>query len=71
MVHGLYGRDSSGHRERERGMTHKAFEMRVPVGRERRISLLRVWASRLRPLGKAIVWENSPIGSRVRVGQIW
>ena len=24
----------------------------------------------MRPLGKAIVWENSPIGSRVRVGQI-
>ena len=22
------------------------------------------------PLGKAFVWENSPIGSRVRVGQI-
>ena len=30
--------------ERKRWMTHKAFEMRVPVGRERRISLLRVWA---------------------------
>ena len=30
--------------ERERWMTHKAFEMRVPVGRERRINLLRVWA---------------------------
>ena len=30
--------------ERERWMTYKAFEMRVPVGRERRISLLRVWA---------------------------
>ena len=28
--------------ERERWMTHKTFEMRVPVGRERRISLLRV-----------------------------
>ena len=56
--------------ERERWMTHKALEMRVPVGRERRISLLRVWASRLRPLRKSIVWENSPLGSRVRVGQI-
>ena len=30
--------------ERERWMTHKAFEMRVSVGRERRIILLRVWA---------------------------
>ena len=30
--------------ERERWMTHKAFEMRVPMGREIRISLLRVWA---------------------------
>ena len=30
--------------EKERWMTHKAFEMRVPVGRERRISLIRVWA---------------------------
>ena len=30
--------------ERERWRTHKAFEMQVPVGRERRISLLRVWA---------------------------
>ena len=30
--------------ERDRWMTHKAFKMRVPVGRERRISLLRVWA---------------------------
>ena len=30
--------------ERERWMPHKAFEMRVPVGRKRRISLLRVWA---------------------------
>ena len=30
--------------ERERWMTHKAFEMRVLVGRKRRISLLRVWA---------------------------
>ena len=30
--------------KRERWMTHKAFEMRVSVGRERRISLLRVWA---------------------------
>ena len=38
--HRLYGRDSSGHRERERLMTHKAFEMRVPMGKERRISLL-------------------------------
>ena len=28
-------------------------------------------SSRLRPLGKAIVWENSLLGSRVRVGQIW
>ena len=24
----------------------------------------------MRPLGKAIVWENSPVGFRVRVGQI-
>ena len=24
----------------------------------------------MRPLGKAIIWENSPIRSRVRVGQI-
>ena len=30
--------------EIERWMTHKAFEMRVSVGRERRIILLRVWA---------------------------
>ena len=30
--------------ERERWMTYKAVEMRVPVVRERRISLLRVWA---------------------------
>ena len=30
--------------ERERWRTHKAFEMRVPVGRETRISLLRVWS---------------------------
>ena len=28
--------------ERERWRTHKAFEMQVPVGRGRRISLLRV-----------------------------
>ena len=26
--------------ERERWMTHKAFELRVPVGRERKINLL-------------------------------
>ena len=25
----------------------------------------------IRPLGKAIVWKNSPLRSRVRVGQIW
>ena len=30
--------------ERERWMTHKAFEMRDPVGREMRISFLQVWA---------------------------
>ena len=30
--------------ERERWRTHKAFKMQVPVGRGRRISLLRVWA---------------------------
>ena len=29
--------------ERERWRTHGAFEMRVPVGRGRRISLLQVW----------------------------